>query len=971
MSQLSELVVTLTLADKFSKPIGNVGSQLKNLRKAFSGINGDIKRFDRQMIGYGKAMKAVGGQLLGEALTQMHVLSATASNLSGPIMESAAFEQQMARVFALRDLVGGGEFEEQQRKRLNELALQLGRDTTFTAMDAGKGFENFARAGFEVEAMLNALPSALRMAEVEMMSLDDATSIMSNVMGAFGLDKNSAAEAQRVADVLAKGSSLANTNILGIGEAMKYSADKAKQLGLPLEQVVAIFDAFADAGIDASSAGTALQNMLTKLADSSTRDELEKKGVKVTTDDGDLRDLQDIMLDIKRITDTMGKVEAADFLGDLFGVRGGRGAAPFLDAILSGKYNDNLNELLNAQGFASQKAKEVNDTVIGSLKTLESAWSDMKIAIGDVGKEDFRSVVEGLTGFIKQISGFVRENPRFINAVEKIVVALMGMKALAIAFRFSTGALLSVGGDLAKLFGTIIKPISTFSRYMHIAMLRGVGFWKALWGAVKYSTGLGKVLALLGNPLTVLIAGFLAFAGAVYYLYTRWDELTPEFKYTMTLFTGMLGALLTLQTGLKLFGKEKALGEWLVKLNGGFKDAAKAVFNFSRDLIKNTAAGVARFGRDIASAVRNLGKLAWNLAVNAANAVKEFAVSIATRAWEALKTFGTAIWNAIADLGKFIWHLAVKAVTAVSTFVTSLAVSAWNALTTFATTLTTTVIPAVWNFAAALLANPMTWIVVGIAGLVGALVWLSNNWDWVKESMVSGIQDLSLKFTNWWNSLKDWLSEKWEWFKSLFDLTGVFDGLYDMITAPFKSAFDTVSGWWNDLKNLFGFGATVNVNTTGTNLMGVPQRSEDGQQTPRGYAKGGFIDRPINALIGEAGPEWVIPEHGNQKRNMSLLYGAANALGVGIGPKLNGLVPLPVPVTAEPRPVDSGGVIASAMDEMRGSLFNGVNDRERPLSFSGPIYISIPETEDAEALIEKLARGLRQYADMHGEAAFA
>jgi TP901 family phage tail tape measure protein len=44
-----------------------------------------------------------------------------------------------------------------------------------------------------------------------------------------------------------------------------------------------------------------------------------------------------------------------------------------------------------------------------------------------------------------------------------------------------------------------------------------------------------------------------------------------------------------------------------------------------------------------------------------------------------------------------------------------------------------TVIPAVWGFTAALLANPITWIVLGVVALIAALVWLYKRFEGVRN----------------------------------------------------------------------------------------------------------------------------------------------------------------------------------------------------------------------------------------------
>lgn len=74
---------------------------------------------------------------------------------------------------------------------------------------------------------------------------------------------------------------------------------------------------------------------------------------------------------------------------------------------------------------------------------------------------------------------------------------------------------------------------------------------------------------------------------------------------------------------------------------------------------------------------------------------------------------------------------------------------------------------AAWGFTAALLANPITWIIVGIVALVAAIYmlwrnwdtvsdWLSDSWEWIREragAMIQGIID-------WFSELP---GRVWEW----------------------------------------------------------------------------------------------------------------------------------------------------------------------------------------------------------------
>jgi tape measure domain-containing protein len=63
---------------------------------------------------------------------------------------------------------------------------------------------------------------------------------------------------------------------------------------------------------------------------------------------------------------------------------------------------------------------------------------------------------------------------------------------------------------------------------------------------------------------------------------------------------------------------------------------------------------------------------------------------------------------------------------------------------------------ATWAFTVALLANPLTWIVIGIALLVAAIVLLVQHWDLVKKKTIQI-----------WNAIKRFLADVWLGFKAM------------------------------------------------------------------------------------------------------------------------------------------------------------------------------------------------------------
>lgn len=156
------------------------------------------------------------------------------------------------------------------------------------------------------------------------------------------------------------------------------------------------------------------------------------------------------------------------------------------------------------------------------------------------------------------------------------------------------------------------------------------------------------------------------------------------------------------------------------------------------------------------------------------------------------------------------------------------------------TTLTTTVIPAIWSFTTALLANPITWIVLGIAALIGILYLLGVRWDDVKNvvsNVVGWIRDR-------WNDLMGWFGGIPGWFGRIFSAVG------DAISAAFKGALNWVIdrlNWLVDRANDLIYG--INVVSPFSDIPAIPH-------IPRMHTGGVVQGRPgqevpILAMAGE------------------------------------------------------------------------------------------------------------------------
>ena len=113
------------------------------------------------------------------------------------------------------------------------------------------------------------------------------------------------------------------------------------------------------------------------------------------------------------------------------------------------------------------------------------------------------------------------------------------------------------------------------------------------------------------------------------------------------------------------------------------------------------------------------------------------------------------------------------------------------------------IIPNILAFSAALLTNPLTWIVAGIAAVIAAIVLLVKNWDVVKEAFATGWNWLCELFNTGWENIKGF-------FASGIDKISATISSWDPLGLFYK-VFAQVLGWFGvDLPNSFSaFGSKI------------------------------------------------------------------------------------------------------------------------------------------------------------------
>ena len=386
-----------------------------------SGVEKGAKQAEQSLTGIEKkASSGLGfGIMAGIGSKAFELVTGAASKAVQMIGQAVGvgskFESQMSKVAAISKASAS------DMALLTDKAKELGSAEAFSASQAGQAMEYMAMAGWKTSDMLNGIEGIMNLAVASGEDLAKTSDIVTDALTAFGLK---AKDSGRFADVLAAASSNANTDVSMLGESFKQVAPVAGALGYSVEDVSTALGLMANAGIKGGSAGTALRATLSRLSrpTKETKDAMEKLGVSLTDEEGNLLSLREIMLNMRSGFAALSEGERSAAAAML----GGQEAMSGLLAIVNASDDDfeNLTRAIdNSNGAAKDMADTVQDNLEGSLTKFGSAAEGLGIAVYDAIKGPLTGLVDFGTAVISGITGLLTkeqtELDRFMDQVEE------------------------------------------------------------------------------------------------------------------------------------------------------------------------------------------------------------------------------------------------------------------------------------------------------------------------------------------------------------------------------------------------------------------------------------------------------------------------------------------------------------------------------------------------------------------------
>ena len=273
-------------------------------------------------------------------------------------------------------------------KGLTDAALELGRRTQYTASEVTDLQTELAKLGFTESEIRAMQEPVLKFAAAVGTDLASAAARAGATMRGFGL---TAEETGDMLTTMAVSTSKSALSFEYLDNTLGKLVPVTRAFGLDTKSTIALLGTLANAGIDASSAQTALRRIMQELANGSS-DLNAKLGQQPKT-------MEEVLKGLKNLKDGgLGLSEAFDLVGD-------RAASTFL-ALVNGADDcrDLYDSLQDANGALDEMYDTMTNNVEGAIKSLQSAWEGFILKLRN-SQGLLRDIIQMATDVVGVISG--------------------------------------------------------------------------------------------------------------------------------------------------------------------------------------------------------------------------------------------------------------------------------------------------------------------------------------------------------------------------------------------------------------------------------------------------------------------------------------------------------------------------------------------------------------------------------------
>lgn len=446
--QLSNDLISLESGyEKANKTVNGWGTTLNKSKTEEEKLKHAISQTNEQLHNQRDAIDKLSQALAARAIQKG--VDEIAEALKQCVEASIEFESAITGVFKTVD--GTDEQLAAISDGIKEMATRIPATTTEIASVA----EAAGQLGIQTDSVLSFTEVMINLGNATNLSADEAATALARFANITGM---SADEYDRLGStIVALGNNFATTESEITNLATRL-ASAGKIAGLSEPEILALSAAMSSVGIAAEAGGTAMTQTLTAIANAaeSGGDELQifadiagmsASEFKVAWEQDAMSAISAFISGIAELNETGGNVSAT--LEEL-GMSGIRQSNMIRSLALANdmfaESVDMANEAWEENTALTEEAEKRYSTTESKLQTLNNAYENLKVTLGDQLKPALDRLAEAGTSALVWVNDFAEKNPEVVRGLETVAVA-----ATVVGAAIGAWALLDVTGILSSL----------------------------------------------------------------------------------------------------------------------------------------------------------------------------------------------------------------------------------------------------------------------------------------------------------------------------------------------------------------------------------------------------------------------------------------------------------------------------------------------------------------------------------------
>ena len=411
---------------------------------------------------------------------------------------------------------GTDSYSQNAFKNMEGTVRNVGVKTKFSAPEVASAARFLAMAGYDIDAINNAIRPIADLALIGDSDLGETADKMTNIMTTFQIAPERMREA---ANIMATTATRSNTDLMMLAESAKYGGGVANMYGRNdpnlFADTMALFGVMGNAGIQASSAGTALRMMYQNLfkPNKNQRKVLDMMnqsyGITTLKEDGSYRAMSDILIEMaQRIPEN----QMAQIVGNLFRITAQPGAAATLLAAAGGdkgiaeEIGSGIemmsNKMSSKAGMSSlvslmlANRNSVNGNISGAIaeekqNTITGLWAQVTSTFTEGIVQAFEKRQGGFEGILKKLRDYLAK-PETIQMMQNLLDMIIEIGKVMAWFVKIWASLYNAAPNMIKWWVILQMGITQMGALI-APVVSLIGVFDRLKGAILGLAGVSSV----------------------------------------------------------------------------------------------------------------------------------------------------------------------------------------------------------------------------------------------------------------------------------------------------------------------------------------------------------------------------------------------------------------------------------------------------------------------------------------------